>query len=356
MRAGVLAAAVLLSACDPFHTQFDGHESAVLYEASRQSPVPDLNGTLTVMTWNIKFAGGRIRFFWDCDGTRGNMSATEVRANLSALGEKIRQVNPDILLIQEADALAKRCAYIDNVQELLDQTDLNYAAYASQWKADYIPSDGLGRMDSGNAILSRWPLLDAERIALPLVGEQDALTRYFYLKRNILKARIAVPGFDNLWAFNVHAEAFSKDGTKLRQIERLKAELDIVDAAGGLFIAGGDLNSLPPGSPQRSSFADDCQGGRYSGDDYTGEETWLDELYAAYTPAVGLGDYAANPDVYFTFSGDESVPWTRTLDYLFTNGSFEANATITHQDAAQGGLETLSRSDHAPVSAQWVVP
>jgi endonuclease/exonuclease/phosphatase family metal-dependent hydrolase len=335
--------------CDPFHTRFAEVEAAVLYQARQVAPPPALPDQLRVMTWNIKFSGARLAFFYECNGTRGWMTEDEVVRNLEGLAAKIRQVDPDILLLQEIDAVSKRGAYIDQVQWLLDHTDLSYGAYASQWKADYIPSDGLGRMDSGNAILSRWPFAEAERIALPLAEEQSALTRYFYLKRNILKTRLDVDGLA-LHVLDIHTEAFSA-GARKRHLERFEEALDALDAAGAWFVAGGDLNSIPRGSPSRRDFPDDCDDARFEGDDYTGEDDWLDGLYARYAPAVSLDDFAADPDAHLTFSGDERVFWTRKLDYLFTNGTWVAGTGITHQSEARGGMETLSLSDHAPVSA-----
>ncbi|HYJ08392.1 MAG TPA: endonuclease/exonuclease/phosphatase family protein, partial [Polyangiaceae bacterium] len=153
-------------ACDPFHTGFDDLEGAVGYRSRREKPVPDASAPLRVMNYNIKFGGGRIDFFFDCFGDRVLMSKVEVLDNLSRLAEKINQYDPDVLILQEVDVNSKRDAYVDQMQWLLDHTALRYGAYASQWKADYIPSDGLGAMDSGNGILSKYPLSGAERIAL----------------------------------------------------------------------------------------------------------------------------------------------------------------------------------------------
>ena len=143
-------------------------------------PMPD---SLKIMTWNIKFGGGRIDFFFDCHGDRVIMEKQEVMDNMKLLAEKIRKVNPDILLIQEADVNAKRSAFVDQVQYILNHTQLNYGVYASQWKASYVPSDGIGRMDSGNAILSKWKFTDAKRIALPLIQDQNFVVRYFLFEK-----------------------------------------------------------------------------------------------------------------------------------------------------------------------------
>src|SRR5690606_25181918 len=110
-----------------------------------------------------------------CFGDRVLMNKGEVLHNLERLAEKINQYDPDVLILQEVDVSSKRSAYVDQMQWLLDHTRLRYGVYAAQWKADYVPSDGLGAMDSGNGILSKYPLSEAERIALSLRSEQSGL-------------------------------------------------------------------------------------------------------------------------------------------------------------------------------------
>lgn len=346
-----------LIACDPFHTQFDDVEGARHYHAKSQVTPPASTDPLKIVSWNVKYGGGRILFFWECGGHRGNMTREEVLANLEGLAEKIRELDPDILLLQEVDVQSKRSAYVDQVQWLLDHTPLNHGVYASAWKADFIPSDGIGRMDSGNAILSRWPLTNAVRYALPLIGDWSAIEKYFYLKRNILTAEVLHPT-RTFTVVNVHTEAFAEDDTKLRHLQRFTEVLSELDAAGMPFVAGGDLNSIPPGSPQVAGFPDDnCGDARFEGDDYTGEETWLDPLYTQFHSAIPLADFQADPAAYFSFVGsDGDLPWNRCLDYLFSNHPWVTGSGHVHQSATPPALDPLMLSDHAPVVAAWEVP
>jgi len=358
---GILFPALFFLHCsfDPFRTTFDDTEDAVMYEAAEKTSALASIDTLTIMAWNIKFAGGRIDFFFDCYGDRTLMTKDEVTDNLDGLVRKINQVNPDILLLEEADIESKRCAYVDNIQYILDHTKLNYGAYASQWKADYVPSDGIGRINSGNVILSKWKLSDAERIALPLQSEQDALTRYFYLRRNILTARAAVPGQANFRVICIHADAYSQDGTKKKHIDRFKAEIDRFDAAGALVVAGGDLNSLPPGSTMLKDFPDSkCVSEDFQADDFSEETEWLVPLYTAYAEAIPLAVYQADQASYFSHTTDKDGFWNRRLDYIFTNNDsgFVTGAGMVHQDIGHGGMETMPLSDHAPITVRIVLP
>ena len=350
-----LVASALLLACEPIVNTFNELEEAVYYYAADiPTTLPITPDTLMVMTWNIKFGGGDIDFWFDCYGDRVLMTEEEVLANLDSLVEKIRQVDPDIILLQEVDVEAKRVAYVDQMQYLLDHTDLNYGVYVSEWDTQFIASDGIGRMDGeGNGILSRWPFIEAKRIPLPLRTDQDALTRYFYIRRGLLTARVELPGYDNFHVLTIHAAAFSQDGTKKKHIDLFNEELDKIDATGGLFVAGGDLNTIPPGSQKLHDFKDAiCEEEEFRGDDYQEETDWLTGLCQSYHPAISLPDYQADNALYFSHSTDPKNGFTRKLDYLFTNSVWVTGSGYTHQEIVSA---ERALSDHAPVSAQLVL-
>lgn len=307
-------------------------------------------GALELMSYNVKFGGGRVDFFFDCHGDRVLMRRAEVLRHMEALAEKVRQVDPDVLFVQEVDVNSKRSAYVDQLQWLLDHTSLNFAYYASQWRADFVPSDGIGAVDSGNAILSKHPLRAGTRIALALRKDQSGLERYFYLRRNLLRTELELPGGSAVALVAVHTEAYSKDGTKLAHIERFKQELDAFADTGQLVVGAGDLNTLPPGSAQVSGFDDSACTEEYEADDYSRETEWLQPLYDRYAPETPLGDYQADNARFFSHTTRRDSFWNRKLDYIFTNGRFTPGSSLTHQDESSGGMATLPLSDHAPLS------
>ena len=241
--------AVILSSCRSLVTTYEDVESAIYYEDASQESA-EFNDTLKVMTWNIRFGAGRIPFFGDSCGKRVLMTEAETIEYLQAIANYIDTmlIKPDILLLQEVDISSKRSAYVNQLQWLLNNTHFNYGVYASMWNSELIPSDGLGKVDAGNAVLSRWKIIDAERIQLPLRTDQDDLTQYFYLRRNILKAKIALDGENEIYAVNIHATAFATDDTKQQHINKFKEVLDDLESQGAIFVSGGDLNSIPPGA------------------------------------------------------------------------------------------------------------
>jgi endonuclease/exonuclease/phosphatase family metal-dependent hydrolase len=351
---------LFIGACEPLVTQFEDVEDGILYKAKHTEPPPASVDTVKVMTWNIRFGAGRIPWFGDSCGDRVILTEDEVLTNLRGIADKINEVQPDILLLQEVDINSKKSAYINQLQWLLDHTYFNYGVLASTWKTQFVPSDGLGRIYEGNALLSRWKIIAAERIQLQLRGDQDALTRYFYVRPCILKAKVAVPGLDNFYAVDVHITASTADDTKKRQIDHLKAELDKITLSGGYFVAGGDLNTIPPGAATTDFCLDNaCPGEIFhdpnhepfhkEGHHFTHEKTWLVDLYDTYPSAVPLNEYLANELHYFTNTPKWDDFWQKKLDYLFTNYKWVPDSDSTHQ-------ETTALSDHVPISANWEVP
>lgn len=339
--------------CEPLVTKFPENSDAIKYSAQSHESPPAVGNSLLIMTWNIRFGAARIPWFGDSCGERVILTKAEVQEALSAIADKINEVQPDILLVQEVDVESNRTGYINQVQWLLDHTYFNYAAYGSMWKSQFVPSDGLGRINTGQAVFSRWELSDTERIQLALRGDQDALTTYFYLRRNILKTKVMVPEIDNLYVLNIHASAFSTDDTKQQHVTEFKEVFDALDSGGALVIGGGDFNLLPPGSDSTNYCDEDrCQDDDPDfcpeGSDYTPEMTWMEPIYNAYSPAVSLSDYLASNSRYFTHSTSGDVFWNRKLDYLFTNGTWSAGTDSTYQ-------ETMQLADHAPVSARLAV-
>ncbi|MEI7661696.1 MAG: endonuclease/exonuclease/phosphatase family protein [Bacteroidota bacterium] len=345
----------VIHSCEPLASDFDDISEPTYYTAATATPVADTFTVVRVMTWNIRFGAGRIPWFGDACGNRVLLSEDEVYSSLHAVVDKINAVKPDILLLQEVDVKSKRSGYIDELQWILDHTYFNYAVCGAQWKAQFIPSDGLGRMDEENAILSRWKISDARRIQLSLRSDQDKLTRYFYERCCMVTARVEIPRVSNLYAVNIHASAFATDDTKHKHITRFKEELDRLTSEGKWFVAGGDMNTLPPGSTKTDYCMEDmCPGESFhhsydnpehkEGSNYEPEKQWLDPLYSAYKCAVPTGEYTVSQSGFFSHTTRGDHFWDRTLDYLFTNHEWVSHSVITHQDAMQ-------QSDHAPVSS-----
>jgi endonuclease/exonuclease/phosphatase family metal-dependent hydrolase len=365
----ILGVLLILGCNDPFVTVFEDSSDAVMYEANSKSDATYDSGGVKVVTWNIRFGIARFPFFGDSCGDDVILDDATIEENMAAIADYLHVMDADIVLLQEVDVSSKRTGYMDQVQYLLDNTNLNYGCYASMWKADFIPSDGIGRIDAGNAILSKYELSDAERIQLDLRTDQDGLTQYFYLRRNIVKAKIPelVQGAKDFYAVDIHATAFATDDTKQQHIDKYVETLAEIQSSGDYFVTGGDFNSIPPGADS-TDFCDEdiCSGesihtdadgephkeGSYF-ENFSGEPDILVPLYDTYNSAIDTASY--NLPEHFTHAPSTGMiddttatMYDRKLDYLFTNGIWENASSKTHQ-------AVWELSDHLPVSAVFNV-
>ena len=371
---------ILVIGCDPFVTEFSETENAVMYKASNipgDSDVYD-DGALKVVTWNIRFGSGRFPFFGDSCGDEVISENSDVKLIMQAIADTLNKIDADIVLLQEVDVSSKRTGYLDQVQYLLENTYLNYGCYASMWKADFIPTDGIGKINTGNAILSRYEITEAERVELRLRTDQDDLIQYFYLRRNILKAKIpslAQSGKD-FFAVDIHATAFATDDTKQQHLIKYSEVLSEIANNNGVFVSGGDLNSVPPNSTVDFCMLDKCDSEKYVDsegseseyhsidssagphkegaffDNFEGEPDILQPLYNNYSAAISHADGSTLDSSNYTHAPSTSyerhgIKYDRKLDYLFTNGSWEEGSGYTHQKA-------YNLSDHMPVSAIFI--
>ena len=358
----------------PFVNTFEEIESAVIYSKDDISAVPAYPDSIKVMTWNIRFGVARAPWFGDSCGDRVLMTSNDIETGLSDIINFIDTHDPDILLIQEIDVDSKRSAYINQLNWIMDNSSigLNYAAYASMWEADYIPSDGLGKVNAGNAILSKYPLSQAERVQLPLREDQPAYEQYFYLRRNYLRAKVDILSDKSkpFYALVVHATAFATDDTKQKHITTFKMALDSIDNSNAYFVAGGDFNAVPSGANIDYCEYDRCvdevcdqdyknnkiyQGSYFK--NFENEPFLMDPFYTDYYSAILKED--TNNSEHFThstynFEETYSEPdswWNRKLDYLFTNYQDWSSTGQTYQGNYNDIKSAFHLSDHAPISA-----
>jgi endonuclease/exonuclease/phosphatase family metal-dependent hydrolase len=362
---------LLLQGCDPFVNEFGNINNTVMYQASEIPDSSDIyNGDpIKVLTWNIRFGSGRFPFFGDSCGEEVLVEQNTVNTIMQKIADTLNMINADIVLLQEVDVSSKRTNYLDQVQYLLDNTYYNYACYASVWEADFVPNNGIGKMNMGNAILSKYELADAERIQLQLRTDQEDLVQYFYLRRNILKVKLPSLSHNgrDFFALNIHATAFATDNTKKKQIEQYLDLLSEIVGNDGDFVSGGDLNSVPPGSITDFCESDKCKDEVCDGDfknneayqgtyfeHFDGEPDILRPFYDLYSSAISITDGSALLPENHTHAPSTSMlndstytKYDRKLDYLFTNGLWQQGSGQTHQ-------ASWELSDHMPVSGIYI--
>lgn len=356
-----MALAVLLTGCSKLPHTWDPVEQFPILEADQMVDAP-IPAELRVLTWNVKFGGARYDFFFDGWGDRVHLTDKEVQGNMQGIYALIEETDPDILLTQEVDRNSKRSAFVDMAVEILENTDYNYAAWVPNWQVEYIPQNGLGQVEAGQAVFSKWPITRNTRIDLPQSEDSSALVNHFWLHRCIQIVEVDLDG-QVLSIVNNHPAAYALDGTKQKHLKRIHEESLDLPAP---MISGGDFNVIPPGSLRTKDFADDAAANTPGVQPVEYSQSEIDELQAFYDSfevAVDIAPYMAATDEaeqepYYTHSVSGEVFWTQKLDYLFSTEPWTGAWTL--QKPGDGDVpiasDPMQLSDHAPILATVVLP
>ena len=135
----LLAAAVALFIAVSWAVEYrpGERETTICCPEGEIVPLPD---TLTILSWNIGYAGlgDNMDFFYD-GGRRVRDSRERTARNLKEIVETISRVNPDIALLQEVDLDSRRSYRIREVDTLRAAFPGYTLAFAYNYKVCWVP-------------------------------------------------------------------------------------------------------------------------------------------------------------------------------------------------------------------------
>lgn len=282
---------------------------------------------LKILTWNVGFFYG--------EGSEGEgyeaQDASFYSERLVLASEELKKWDADIVFLQEIDFESSRSHFINQATTLARLAGYHFVALAPSWKLNYIPfpywpvSQQFGAMNSGGAILSKYPLKNHEVYLLNKPSSNPWWYNLFYLHRFIQVAEVEV-GNKNFLITNLHLEAFDKNNRE----EQIRTLVDLHNRKNIDFIAG-DFNMVPDAATQKSKFI--------NGDDYENDlsfslmsESGLDEV-------IPMDIYEKSEKDYFTFPSSKP---DRRLDYIF----YQRGLKLMKAEVLPSTL-----SDHLPVRA-----
>jgi len=291
--------------------------------ASTQGSVSQLK----VVTYNIGYASG------DKNNLPVSLSREEVERNLQAMALRLSDLKPDVVCLQEVDFKASRTYQINEMEVLAKALNLPYGAYAVTWNLRYLPwpywppQHQFGRIVSGQAVLSRFPIESQEILKFEKPKNNPFWYNWFYLDRVVQETRLQVDG-KKILLWNAHLEAFDSK-TRLAQSQ---AFADGVKGEESPFrIAAGDYNSV-------SGFRADLS------------ETQKKELedggeaLNAFLNVTGFINAEGSPS-FFTMPSWDAF---KKIDHIFYDPrGFDLKAV--------GTVPGLTASDHLPVWAVFEV-
>ncbi|MGK7926048.1 MAG: endonuclease/exonuclease/phosphatase family protein [Spirulina sp.] len=277
--------------------------------------------TLTVVTYNIGYLSGLT------NNTAEPRNLELFENNLQTAIQALKPLKPDFIGLQEIDLDSRRSFRVNQVEELAKGLGMKNRAIAVNWDKNYVPfpywpfSAHFGRLVSGQAVLSRYPIQENDRIVLEKVADNPFYYNAFYIDRLAQVTRIQIQE-ETVILINVHLEAFDRP-TRQKQTQFIQQLLKKYLGQYPLLLIG-DFNSPPP-SPDR-------------GDPTISQLLEIPEIRAA-VPR----DRLLSPEAK-TFPADNAIA---KIDYIFySRDRWELLEWRVVTEAQQA-------SDHLPVMAKF---
>jgi endonuclease/exonuclease/phosphatase family metal-dependent hydrolase len=214
--------------------------------------------TLKILTWNLSYAYGLGSEGISQWGHRYVQKGRDhFEFSLNAMGDLIRRLGVDIVLLQEVDFNSARSHHLNQMEWLSRRSGLLYRDKIVSWDHPYVPYPGLHPKNhfrsvrSGGAILSRFPIEPLQHDLLTKPRENSRIYNSFYLNRYLQIVRVLLPSIPphhqprTLHLLNCHLEAFSEDNRALHWLRLSERLVDFdIDLAGGDFNGQPDLHPL----------------------------------------------------------------------------------------------------------------
>ena len=213
---------------------------------------PFLDQELTVISWNIGYAGlGKDSDFF-MDGGENVSSADQDTVTASLLGiYKQLYTGSDqagIYMLQEVDKNSARTYGMDES----DCLGIYNSTYALNYSCPFVPYPlpPIGRVNSGLLTTTMYDIDSSERISLPCPFDWPVSTAN--LKRCLLVSYLPIEGSSSkLVIVNLHLEAYDDGEGKIAQTKQLREFIQSEYEKGNYVIAGGDFNQVFPGGIEK---------------------------------------------------------------------------------------------------------
>ena len=213
---------------------------------------PFLDQELTVISWNIGYAGlGKDSDFF-MDGGENVSSADQDTVTASLLGIYKQLYTGDnqagIYMLQEVDKNSARTYSMDESVCL----GIYNSTYALNYSCPFVPYPlpPIGRVNSGLLTTTMYDIDSSERISLPCPFDWPVSTAN--LKRCLLVSYLPIEGSSSkLVIVNLHLEAYDDGEGKIAQTKQLREFIQSEYEKGNYVIAGGDFNQVFPGGIEK---------------------------------------------------------------------------------------------------------
>ncbi len=347
ITAFALIGAILLSAlgyllyvvCSYYRVE----DNLPLYVTDASSDTAPVGQSLKLVTYNIGFGAYSDDYSFFMDGGKYSraFSREDVLKNTQGALDAIKNVNPDLVALQEVDVRGTRSYRVD--QSALFSAGLSGydSVFGQNYDSPYFLypfNQPIGANKSGMMSFSKFNISASVRRSLPI---EDSLYKYLDLDRAYTVSAIPTENGKSLIFYNVHLSAYTSDGTIAdEQMKMLAADMAAQYKQGNYVIAAGDFN--------KDLLGDSSKYFKRGGE---GEFTWAKPF-----------DTSLLPEDFSLHSGT-NAPTCRNADSPYradgTDFVLSVDGIIVSANIEVRSCQTIDLgfkySDHNPVSMEFVL-
>ena len=204
-----------------------------------------VNETYSIMTYNIGFGAyeSDYSFFMDGGDSSWAKSKDGLILNIDGIGNDVKSVNPDIVILQEVDTDGTRTYHVDEAEQLKNIFGYSNYVFSQNFDSPFLfwpLTEPHGKNQSGLLTCSSLYFSSSLRRSLPV---STSLKRIVDLDRCYSITRIPVDNGKELCIFNVHLSAYGSDASvREGQLGMLMGDIRKEVENGNYVICGGDFN------------------------------------------------------------------------------------------------------------------
>ncbi|WP_346962180.1 endonuclease/exonuclease/phosphatase family protein [Clostridium sp.] len=321
-------------------TDYKPEEKIVIDVENNKNEIIKANSSLSITTFNIGYGtmDDTVDFFMDGGVMSRGTSEEKVLQNLNGIESIIKDLNSDIVFLQEVDVKATRSYKVNQLEKIKESFSDYSTNFAINYKVPWVPIPLFkphGQVLAGLTTLSKFNIESATRHDLP--GKSSFFVQLADLDRAMVINRLSVDNGKELVAINAHLSAYDKGGAIRKvQLRYIKSILEDEYLKGNYVIIGGDWNQQIPGT---NAF------------DFTTTEEWPDWLQDIPEDFVPAG---------YSWAYDKTIATCRTVATPYIKG--ENLTSIIDGFLVSDNIEVISTkgtdqdfkySDHNPVTLEF---
>jgi len=214
-----------------------------------QSDVSFASDEISILTWNIGFAGmDEYHSFYLDGGDDVSISGSFVSDNLMKIKNFIKDQNTDLIILQEVDKNSSRTADMDQDKIISEYLNEYFRSFVYDFKINFYPlplDKMIGKLHSGFLTLAKYQPQKVFRYRI--IKEDNWPANIFSKDECVLSWEYVLANGKKLIVYNLNMSGYTDEDLLLKGITYIRGMMLDEYLKGNYVLAGGDWGITLPG-------------------------------------------------------------------------------------------------------------